>query len=61
LGYPSLTEVEQKVKNSTRLDFHLGLNEIPEEWNALRNEAKPMFKALNIFEADLKLINRGAI
>lgn len=58
---PSLIEVEQKVKSLTRLDFHLGADEIPEEWNTLRDEAKPMFKSLNIFEANLKLVNHDAI
>lgn len=51
---PSLQKVEQKVRDLTRLDFHLGLDKIPEEWHNLRKEAEPMFKQLNIFEAQLK-------
>jgi len=53
---PSLPKVEQKVRDLTRLDFHLGVDKIPEEWEALRQEAKPFFKSLNIFEAELDRI-----
>lgn len=49
-----LPEVEKKVKKLTRLDFHLGMDKVPEEWHKLRKEAEPMFKQLNVFEAHLK-------
>jgi hypothetical protein len=48
-----LAEVNLKVHNLERLDFDLGLYEIPVEWYGLREEALPMFKSLNIFEANL--------
>lgn len=50
---PSLVPVEQKVREFERLDFHLGAKDIPAEWPALRQEALPYFRALNIFEAHL--------
>ncbi len=52
-----LAQVEQKIGNLTRLDFHLGQNTIPEEWYDLRAEALPLFKTLNIFEANLTPVN----
>ena len=48
-----LTQVEQEVRGLKRLDFHLGMDKIPEEWNELRKESLPLFKSLNIFEANL--------
>ena len=51
---PSLPEVEKKVKDLTRLDFDLGMDKVPEEWHKFRKEGEPMFKQLNIFEAQLK-------
>lgn len=53
---PSLTKIEQEVRDLTRLDFHLGVDKIPEDWETLRQEAKPFLRSLNIFEADLERI-----
>lgn len=53
---PSLDRIREKLNDVTRLDFDLGIKEIPEEWNNFREEAKPAFKELNIFEAELKKI-----
>lgn len=50
---PMLATVERQAGKLTRLDFHLGSSEIPKEWNSLRKEALPLFKSLNIFEAEL--------
>lgn len=52
-----LAKVEQKVADLKRLDFHLGQNTIPEDWQNLRIEAFPLFKTLNIFEANLTQMN----
>lgn len=52
-----LAQIESKIRDFRRLDFHLEKNLIPEEWHNLRREALPLFKNLNIFEANLNLIN----
>lgn len=52
-----LAQIEPKIKDLTRLDFHLGKNIIPEEWHNLRREALPLFKNLNIFEANFTFMN----
>lgn len=54
---PMLKIVENKLVKASRLDFDLNLKGIPIEWNQLRNEALPLFKKLNIFEANLKCID----
>lgn len=54
---PTLKIVENKLVKASRLDFDLNLENIPLEWNQLRNEAIPLFKKLNIFEANLKCID----
>ena len=53
---PSLRNIEYKLLDVKRLDFHLK-KDIPPEWYQLRAEALPLFKHLNIFEAHLKHIN----
>ena len=50
---PSLSDVAKKVRGFRRLDFHLGMDEVPAEWPALREEARPLFKDLLIWEAKL--------
>jgi hypothetical protein len=37
------------------MDFNFGIG-IPEEWEALREEAKPLFKSLPIFVAHLERV-----
>lgn len=53
---PSFQIVAKKIKDMIGLDFDLGKREIPQEWEALRREAWPKFKALNIYEADLRRV-----
>lgn len=48
-----LEQVGRKVAGLKRLDFNLGGNTIPAEWQNLRLEALPLFKTLNVFEANL--------
>ncbi len=56
---PSLIKVERKLGNMDFLDFNLDKKNIPMiEWEQLRIEAKPLFKKLHIFEAELKEINK---
>jgi hypothetical protein len=50
---PSLATIPKKVKTFRRLDFHLGMDEVPDEWAALREEARPLFKNLYIWQAKL--------
>jgi hypothetical protein len=50
---PSLATIPKKVKTFRRLDFHHGMDEVPEEWAALREEARPLFKNLHIWQAKL--------
>lgn len=52
----SLLEVKKKVEGLTRLDFNFDTGKVPEEWHKLRSEAQPMFKRLNIFEAQLRRV-----
>jgi len=53
---PSLKVLEVKLAKATRLDFDLK-RDIPQEWYQLRKDALPLFKLLNIFEANLKIID----
>ena len=52
-GCPSFATVPKKVKDFRRLDFYRGMEEVPEEWADLREEARPLFKDLCIWEARL--------
>jgi hypothetical protein len=45
--------VPKKVKGFRRLDFYRGMEEVPEEWAALREEARTFFEDLYIWEAKL--------
>jgi hypothetical protein len=50
----SLKVIREKTSGFESLDFHLGKKKIPKEWYALRGEALPFFKTLNIFEGELR-------
>jgi len=50
---PSLAQVAISLRDVQHLDFDLGMSEIPDGWAALRAEALPAFRALNIWQADL--------
>ena len=50
---PSLAEVESSLGGVDRLDFHLRPEAVPAAWSALREEARPQFAALNVWQADL--------
>ena len=49
---PSLAEAAKQLEGVTLLDFDK--ENIPSVWPKLRDEARPFFSRLNIFEAELK-------
>ena len=53
-----LPTVNSALIGVKRLDFDLGKDDIPSEWNGLREEARPYFKSLNIWEAILRPIQQ---
>jgi len=55
----SMASVRAALKGSERLDFHLGAEAIPSEWASLREEARPLFESLGIWQADLKTVRSG--
>lgn len=54
---PSLAEVEEALRGVKRLDFDAAPEKVPDEWAKLREEARPLFAELNIWQADLVPIN----
>ncbi len=50
---PTLAVVEKLLADVSHLDFDANKDDIPKEWLTLRQEAKPLYRTLNIFEADL--------
>jgi hypothetical protein len=51
--------VRSKLKEVEALDFDLGRGEIPHTWAELREEARPIFRKLNIWKADLVQLQAG--
>ena len=56
---PSLARVERALRNANRLDFDAQPTAIPDAWNNLREEAKPLFARINIWRADLVPMQRA--
>lgn len=50
---PSLAEVESALHEETCLDFDLNPDKIPTAWATLREEARPIFAGMNIWQANL--------
>ena len=50
---PTLVEVETSLRETDRLDFDDSPRDIPAAWARLREEARPIFAAMNIWRADL--------
>lgn len=50
---PTLGQVERELGDLSFLDFDAGRSLIPESWDALREEARPIFEALPMWEAEL--------
>lgn len=57
---PSLAEVESALRDTERLDFHAEVASIPPSWATLREEARPVFAALNCWRADLEPMNANS-
>jgi hypothetical protein len=55
----SMAEVKSTLKEAKALDFHLGRRDIPYAWGELREEARPLFRKLNIWKADLVPLQKG--
>jgi hypothetical protein len=55
---PSLTEVASALRSAERLDFDAQSQDIPLAWAKLREEARPLFGAMSIWQADLVPIGR---
>ncbi len=56
---PSLVKVEEALQGATRLDVDADPQGIPESWHKLREEARPVFATMNIWQADLVPIQRN--
>jgi hypothetical protein len=56
---PSLAEVEPALRDAERLDFDAHVEAIPEAWDSLREEARPAFAAMKIWQADLAPLVRN--
>lgn len=52
---PSLAQVVEALGDVSRIDFHL--NGEPSGWAQLREEARPLFKYLVIYKAELQKVN----
>jgi hypothetical protein len=52
-GCRTLAQVERELGDFTFLDFHAARSVIPKSWNTLREEARAVFEALPIWEAQL--------
>jgi hypothetical protein len=54
----SLAEVASALRSAERLDFDAQSQDIPLAWAKLREEARPLFGFMNIWQADLVPIGR---
>lgn len=50
----SFAAVEEEMRGRERLDFHLEEELIPEAWADLREEARPLYRKLAIWEAEIR-------
>lgn len=55
---PSFAAVRDQLQDLGRLDFDRGIN-IPAAWPALREEARPIFQRMSIWEAELNKVELG--
>jgi hypothetical protein len=54
---PTFAAVKAALGDAERLDFDAHPEEVPEAWSTLREEARPIFAELNVWQADLAPIN----
>ena len=52
-GCPTLAQVERELDGLSFLDFDAARSSIPDSWEVLRAEARPVFEALPMWEAKL--------
>lgn len=57
-GCPSLEEVESELRDREQLDFDADPKGIPAGWVRLREEARPLFANMGIWQADLVPLQR---
>ena len=55
-GCPSFSMVAAQLEGTKVLDFDLGRS-ASKEWEQLREEALPLFRELNVFEAELRAVD----
>jgi hypothetical protein len=55
---PSLAEVTGALLHAERLDFQYATEGVPAAWVQLREEARPAFAAMNIWQGDLARLKR---
>jgi hypothetical protein len=55
---PSFPVVEAQLGDLAQLDFHLRAKKVPKAWGKLREEARPLFRTLNLLRADLVPVNQ---
>ena len=53
---PSLAAVESKLQHVETLDFNLGADRIPAEWDELRRQARPIYERLVVVRVDGGLV-----
>lgn len=51
---PAISSISAQLQAEECLDFHLGKDRIPRDWEKLRSEAKAVFSKLHIWRAMLK-------
>lgn len=56
---PSLPGVAAQLQGVQRLDFHPDPQGIPAAWGQLRDEARPLFATMPIWQADLAELQRS--
>ena len=54
---PSLPAVDRALAGVERLDFDAEPKLIPQEWAALRDEARPLFDTMNIWRGELRRVH----
>ena len=55
---PSLAEVRRALEGQEFLDFDASPGRIPAAWSKLREEARAVFRQINIWQADLTRLQR---
>jgi hypothetical protein len=53
---PSFNSVAAQLEGVSNLDFNIGQS-VPTEWEQLRREALPIFRGLNVYDAELRPVD----